>query len=150
MFLRATEPFTPSGIRLSSGLSLTSCCNQGPTQPPFPRCLPASRSGAKRLLPYCQFFDEIFLNAITGPGLVADRNHSLPRNLHFRIDDVFLPVSLRGRDVSGQAEILQRRQRDVVGPADAGFEHAPAPDRNSLGEADFVDLLGFAKATHAS
>src|SRR5580700_7512802 len=93
----------------------------------------------------CQLLDEIFFNAIAGSRLVADRNHSFRRYLNFRIDDVFLPVAFGGGDGSGQAEVLQRGKRDVVGAADAGFEHATAPDWDLLGVADVVDFHGFAE-----
>ena len=80
--------------------------------------------------------------------LVAYRKHSLRRNFHLRIDDVFFPVALRSRDIAGQAEILQRGKRDVVGASNARFKHAAAPDRNLLSVANVVDFFGPCEDRH--
>src|SRR5580704_4434630 len=37
-----------------------------------------------------------------------------------------------------------------MGASDARFEHAAAPDRNLLGVADVVNLLGFAESSYTS
>src|SRR5260370_20930282 len=61
------------------------------------------------------------------------------RDLDFRLDDVFGPIAAARGDVSGQREIRQRGHGDVVRAADAGFEHATAPDRGGFRLAEMVD-----------
>src|SRR5579871_4466824 len=65
--------------------------------------------------------DEIHLHveADAGPGGHGDR--AAVRHHDFRLDDVFDPVTLAGRDVSRQREVGQCRERDVVRATDAGF-----------------------------
>ena len=82
--------------------------------------------------------------------LVADLDRAARRGLHGGPDDVPLPVALAGRDVAGQDEIGQRRERDVVRAADARLQHAAAPDRNAGRLRDVVDLLRFGEAADAA
>ena len=63
-----------------------------------------------------------------------------------RNDDVLLPVALAGGDVAGQDEVGKRGERDVVGAADAGLEHASAPDGDAGGLREVVDALRLAEA----
>ncbi len=59
-----------------------------------------------------------------------ERESCLAGDRYFGLNDIFDPVAAAGGDVPGQREIFQRGKRDVVRPADAGLEHAAAPDRN--------------------
>jgi len=63
-----------------------------------------------------------------------------------RLDDVLLPVTAGGGDIAGQREVGQGRERNVVGTADAGLEHAAAPDRNAPLGGRVVNGDGFAEA----
>src|SRR5271169_2678079 len=66
--------------------------------------------------------------------------------LNLGLDDVFLPVALRGGDVAGKRKVRQRRKSDVMRPADAGLEHASAPDAYAALLGDVVDADGLAEA----
>src|ERR1700730_880604 len=105
---------------------------------------------ANRFLAHRQRLDKVFSDSIAGSRLVANRNHSLWRHSHFRVDDVFFPVAFGSRDVSGQAEILECGKRDVVSTSNAGFKHAAAPDRNLLAVADIMNLSCFRKSSDAA
>src|ERR1044072_5754876 len=61
-----------------------------------------------------------------------------------------MPVAGAGRNVSGQRESLERGHRDVMRPADAGFEHAAAPNRDVVLTTDAFDLLRLRMAADAS
>ena len=63
--------------------------------------------------------------------------------------DVALPIALTRRNVAGQHEIGQGRQRNVVSASDARFQHAAAPDGNTVSLTEIVDTLGFGKSAHA-
>ena len=67
----------------------------------------------------------------------ADR--ALRSDFNFRLDDVLLPVAGAGGNVSGKVKFGKRGERDVVRAADAGFEHASAPDGNAVLLAKIVD-----------
>jgi hypothetical protein len=62
----------------------------------------------------------------------------------------FLPVTARGRDVARQREVRQRRQRDVVRPANARLQHAAAPHRNAALRRRIVDRDRLAEAADAA
>ena len=61
-----------------------------------------------------------------------------------------MPVAGGGADVAGQSEIGLRGHGDVVSAADAGFEHASAPDGDGVFLAEIVDAAGFVVATDAA
>lgn len=59
--------------------------------------------------PACQAFDEVTLHSETQPGRLGNANGSAARYFHLGLDDIFCPISLAGRDVSGQSETRLRR-----------------------------------------
>ena len=69
---------------------------------------------------------------------------------YFGSDDVFVPVAGAGGDVAGEREIGLRGHGDVVSAADAGFEHAAAPNGNVVFLAEIVDAFGLEVAADAA
>ena len=65
-------------------------------------------------------------------GGLRDLDCALGSYGYFGRDYVFVPVAFAGGDVAGEREIGERGQRDVLGTADAGFEHAAAPDGDAV------------------
>lgn len=69
---------------------------------------------------------------------------------YFGLDDVLCPVAFGGGDIAGQGEVGERGDGDVVGTANAGFEHAAAP----YGDAELLGYVvngdGFGEATDAA
>src|SRR5882672_4490193 len=80
-------------------------------------------------------FDEFTADMITEAGCIGNANGALRRNFNFRFDDVFGPVAFAGGNVARQGIAGEGSNGDVVGAADAGFEHAPAPNGNIFCEA---------------
>src|SRR5207253_2283903 len=66
-------------------------------------------------------------------------NRALWRHYDFGMDNIFLPVALAGSHVARKYEIGQRRKRDIMRAADAGFQHPPAPNGNAVLLAKIVD-----------
>src|SRR6266478_2885075 len=75
------------------------------------------------------------------PRARRDADRALRRHRHFRLDDVFMPVTAARRHVAGQNKIRQSRKRDVVRAPDPGLQHPTAPHRNSFCLAKVVNLL---------
>src|SRR5438309_9409319 len=98
--------------------------------------------------PACQAFDEVTLHSETQPRRLGNANGSAARYFHLGLDDVFCPISLASRDVSGQSETRLRRHGDVMSPADARFQHASAPYRDPVLTADIMDLPGAGMPAH--
>src|SRR6266568_883878 len=80
-----------------------------------------------------KFFDAFVARFETEAGTRGYANRTL------RIDDVFLPVAFAGSDIAREGEIGKRREGDIVRAADAGFEHAAAPDGDAVTLAEIVD-----------
>src|ERR1700730_2871522 len=99
-------------------------------------------SGTPRFLLGGPAFDQVAANMIAESGRGGDRNRAAGGDFYRRINDVFLPIALAGRYVSGQRVAGERRDGDVVGSTDAGFEHAAAPDRDVAGQAQGLNLPG--------
>ena len=72
------------------------------------------------------------------------------RDLDFRLDDVFLPVALRRRNITGKLEIGQRRQCHIVGAADSRLQHPSAPNRNIEALGDVVHRNRFGESADPS
>src|SRR5580692_7972727 len=96
----------------------------------------------EHLAAFGERFDAIEARRVTDAGRAGNLYRALRRDFHFRLDDVFAPVAAAGRDVAGQGEVRQRRHGDVVCAADAGFQHASAPDGNGFLLAVIVDAAG--------
>src|SRR5712692_11293041 len=88
-----------------------------------------------------ELLDAIQPRRKTDPRTPRHANRSLRRHRHFRLDDVFMPVTPAGGHVPGQNKIRQRGKRDVVRAPDPGLQHPAAPDRNSVRLAKVVNLL---------
>ena len=101
-----------------------------------------SFSRLQRFFSHSNFLDQVFANAITGSGRVADGNHSRPTDFHLRFDDVFFPIPLGSGHIAGQSEIIECGQCDVVRPPHTRFQHASAPYRNIVFLRDIVRDLG--------
>jgi len=69
------------------------------------------------------------------------RDRATRANHDRRVDDVFFPVTLARRNVTGQRESSERRHRDVVRAPDARLEHAAAPDGDLVIARDSLDAL---------
>src|SRR5271163_1742227 len=87
------------------------------------------------------------LDALQARGVADSRRggnfyRAVRSDFHFRLDDVFGPVAAASGDIAGQREIRQRGHGDVVRAADAGFEHAAAPDGDGFLLAEIVDAAG--------
>ena len=83
-------------------------------------------------------------------GTLGDVDGALRGDGYFGGDDVFVPVTLAGGDVAGEREIGERGHGDVLGAADAGFEHAAAPDGDGVFPAEIVNAFGFVETADAA
>src|SRR6185437_4291823 len=96
--------------------------------------------------PYGQPLHQIEIEIVTETGLVAYGDCSVRAHLDRRHDDVLLPIALAGRNIAGQDEVRQRREGDVMGPANAAFQHAPAPDWDTVRLAEVVNAFCLCEA----
>src|SRR5689334_255068 len=81
---------------------------------------------------HCELLDAIQPRRKADPGTCGHLNRSQRRYRHFRLDDVFMPVTPARGYIAGQNKIRQRRNRNVVRAPDSGLQHSAAPHRNSL------------------
>src|SRR6202789_3433005 len=95
-------------------------------------------------------FDAIEARCVADARHRRNFNGSARGHFHFRLDDVFGPIAAAGGNVAGQREIRQRGHGDVVGAADAGFEHAAAPHRNRFRLTQIVNFPGGGVAADAA
>src|SRR6266446_29533 len=84
------------------------------------------------------------------PRARRDADRTLRRHLHFRLDDVFMPITAAGGYVAGQNKIWQRGNRDVVRAPDSGLQHTAAPHGNGIRLAKVVNLLRHRVTANAS
>src|SRR4029078_9379962 len=97
-----------------------------------------------------EFFYEISAHFISTTRRIGHEDLTLRAYCDLGLNDVFCPVASGGGDVSGKTEVLQGRKRHVVGAPDTGFEHASAPDGNSLLLSCIVDRDGFRESADAT
>src|SRR3990172_11916478 len=120
----------------------------------IPRGLGATESAGTELgqllPPHGESFDARAPRLVPDPGPGRHADRALLGNSHFGLDDILGPVAAAGRYVAGQREIGQRRKRDVMRAADAGFQHAAAPHRNALVAAEIMNAPRRAVAAHAA
>src|ERR1700733_2401637 len=95
-------------------------------------------------------FNSVQARGVADPGHGGHFYGALRRDFHLRLDDVFGPVAAAGGGVAGPREIRQRGHGDVVRAADAGFQHASAPDRNRFLLAKIVDAAGYGVSADAA
>ena len=73
---------------------------------------------------------------------IRDGDRSIFGHLDFRIDYIRGEVAPACGHVTRQREIRQGREVDIVGTADAAFQHATVPDGNGVSCGQIVDLDG--------
>jgi hypothetical protein len=83
--------------------------------------------------------DAITARRIPEAGRRGSDDCAARSDFDFGRDDVLGPVALAGGNVTGKREIGKRGQGDVVSAADAGFEHAAAPDGDGFFLAEIVN-----------
>src|SRR6202007_1039259 len=88
------------------------------------------------------------LEADAGGG--GDLDCAGGRDGYFGSDYVFVPVTLAGGYVAGEGEVGEGGHGDVLGAADAGFEHAAAPDGDGIFLAEIVDTFCLEEAADAA
>ena len=71
-----------------------------------------------------KLMDSPFADFIPEAGGLGHSNRALGCDLYFRLDNVFFPITLAGRNVAGPNETRMRRHGDVVGSPDSGFDHS--------------------------
>ena len=98
---------------------------------------------------HCELLDQVAAQVVAPAWLVRDRDRASRRYFDFRLDDVFLPVSLRGGNVTRQLEVGQGGECYIVGAADAGLEHASAPDGHAEALRHIVHGDGVGKTADA-
>ena len=67
------------------------------------------------------------------PAPDGTRDRSVRPDFDWRLDQIGNEVSPTGRDIARQCEARQRRQMQIVCPADPALEHAAVPERESPG-----------------
>src|SRR5579859_1227906 len=95
-------------------------------------------------------FDKLTPDMIAETWRIGNANGSLWRNFDFGLDHVFDPITLAGGDIAGKRIAGKGRGGDVVGAADATFEHAAAPGRNIFVQAIRLDGAGARMAADAA
>src|SRR5712671_6617849 len=68
-----------------------------------------------------ELFDAVRSGHKSDPRARRDADRPLRRHRHFRLDDVFMPVTAARRDVAGQNKIRQGRKRNIVRAPDPGL-----------------------------
>ena len=81
------------------------------------------------LHPFGPALQEGDIDLETEAGRGRDGHRPVGGHLDRRHDDVPFEVAIAGRDVPGQGEAGQAREGQVVRAADAGLQHAAAPER---------------------
>src|SRR5580693_9867110 len=104
----------------------------------------------EHLAAFGERFDAVQARGVADARRGGNFYRALRRDFHFRLDDVFGPVAAAGGNVAGKGEIWQRGHGDVVRAADAGFQHASAPDGNGFLLAEIVDAAGSGVAADAA
>src|SRR5207237_10771095 len=70
-----------------------------------------------------------------------DADHAVGVHGPLRYHDVLLPVPRARTEVTREAEVGERRQRDVICAADTALQHTAAPHGNPVALADVVIRL---------
>src|ERR1700687_2528332 len=90
---------------------------------------------------HCELLDAVEARRKADSRACRHANRALSRNRHFRLDDVFVPITAAGGHIAGQNKIRQRGNRYVVRAPDPRFQHPAAPNWNGLRLAKIVNLL---------
>src|SRR5690625_3429778 len=89
------------------------------------------------------------VQADTDAGAFRDGLDAVFRVQH-AVGDVFVPVTVGAGGVAGQHEVFEAAQVQVVGPAEAGFEHPAAPDGSTERECHVVGAPRLQVPAHAA
>src|SRR5437868_11097441 len=84
--------------------------------------------------PHNQSLYSFFVNLIAYARPPRRRNRAAWTYRNWRINDVLIPIAFRRRNIARQRKAVQSRHCDIVSPADTGFEHSSAPDRDAFGQ----------------
>src|SRR5207244_3333940 len=103
---------------------------------------------SERLLTDGHVAQIIMIDFVTEAYAIGDLDRSVRRDLDTRRNGVALPIAFARRDIAREDEVRQGRKRDVVGAADAGFEHASAPDGNAVGLGQVMNTDRLAKSAY--
>src|SRR6267143_1778651 len=95
-------------------------------------------------------FDQVVAHIVTESGCGGDGNRATGRDFDGRIDEVFFPIAFAGGNVARQSVAGQGRDGDVVNAPDAAFQHAAAPDRNVVRQAEGLDFSSTGVAADAA
>src|SRR5215469_13077033 len=87
--------------------------------------------------------DSLAANLVSEPRGLRDVDGATWGHFNLRLDDVLIPVAPARGNVAGQRKSGKSGHRDVVGAADAGFQHATAPYGDPQGAAQVVDAPRF-------
>ena len=87
-------------------------------------------------------------HADTGTG--RDRNGAVRTDVDFGIDQIGRVVATARCHVTGQREVRQGREMNVVRPPDAALEHAAVPDRHAVARREVVHRERGAVAAEAT
>src|SRR5215472_3934566 len=87
--------------------------------------------------------DSLAADLESEPGSLRDVDGATWGDFNLRLDDVLIPVAAAGGNVAGQRKSGKSGHRDVVGAADAGFQHATAPYGDPQGAAQIVNAPRF-------
>src|SRR6185436_7260286 len=79
--------------------------------------------------------DDVYTDART---VFRQEHRAIGLDVDRRVDQVLCVVAPARGDVTGQTEVGERRQVEVVRPADARLEHAAVPDGDTRAGADVV------------
>src|SRR5262245_14792930 len=86
-----------------------------------------------------ELLDQIEARSKPHSETIRNANGSLSGHGHFGLDDILGPIAPAGTDVSRKGEVRQRRKCNIMRAPDSGFQHAPAPDRDTAALAKVVD-----------
>src|ERR1044072_1436655 len=79
-----------------------------------------------------KFLNASLINLKPNSRPIRSFDGSLGADRHRRLDNIFMPVTRAGGNVAGQSKSGESGHGDVVRAANSRFEHAAAPDGNSL------------------
>src|SRR5438477_6287987 len=99
--------------------------------------------------PRGQTLDEVTIHRKTQTGCLRYANCAFAAYFDFGLNDVFVPISLAGGNISRQSETRLSRHGNVVGATDPGLQHASAPDGDSVFAADVMNLASASVSSHA-
>src|SRR5580658_5628603 len=121
-------------IKLTAQITTTTPISKAMTRRRGARPLEDSTSTAsdQPFFPHCKLLDSLAPRLKTNPRPSQHANRPLRRHRHFRLDDVFIPITPARRHIARQSKIREGRKRNIVRAPDSRFEHSPTPYRHSI------------------